>query len=184
MAQIQLAGEAFTPSSLKAVFQADTDAMTRSDNARAAANAAVKAEDAVHVRTQSVLSALRSFLIGYFGKNAVTILADFEMKSPGASGPKTVTTKAVAVAKAKATRAARGTKGPVARQAIVGTVNESAIKQAINDPNAAPASGASAPATGTGAAPATGTGAANGAGTAGNATTPQGAAATKAGNGS
>ena len=52
--------------------------------------------------------------------------------------------EAVAVAKAKATRVARGTKGPVARLAVVGTVDADAIKSAINTPTTSPPAPAAA----------------------------------------
>ena len=86
-----------------------------------------------------VLSALRSFLLGYFGKLAVTVLGDFRDEPPKSKATKTVATKAVAVAKAKATRAARGTKGPgVAKLDVVGTVDAEAIKASIDTPNTTP----------------------------------------------
>jgi hypothetical protein len=131
--QVQLAGEPFTLPSLKAVFQADTAAMNATDDAKKAYEKALLDEKAARARTAAVLSALRSFLIGYFGKHAVTILGDFDMNAPK-TATKTVAEKAVAVAKQKATRAARGTKGPVAKLATKGTVDETAIEAAINAP--------------------------------------------------
>jgi hypothetical protein len=131
--QVQLAGEPFTLLSLKAVFQADTVAIDTTDDAKKAYEKAVLDEKATRVRTAAVLGSLRSFLIGYFGKRAVTVLGDFAMEPPK-TATLTVPQKAVAVAKAKATRAARGTKGPVEKLSITGTVDESAIKAAINAP--------------------------------------------------
>jgi hypothetical protein len=138
MATIQIAGEQYTLASLKAVFSADSAAMDATDQARKALQLAVQTEKAVHARTMVVLSALRSFLLGYFGKLAVTVLGDFGMNAPKSKATKTVATKAVAVAKAKATRAARGTKGPVAKLDVVGTVDGAAIKASIETPNATP----------------------------------------------
>lgn len=157
MATIQLAGTAYKPAALTALFQADADAMAATDAARAALSQAVAKEKAVHKQTQVVYSALRSFLIGYFGKQAVATLGDFGMTAPKTTATKTVTTKAVAVAKAKATRAARGTKGPKAKLDTTGTVDEQAIESAINTPNATPSpgTGTAAPAgSGTSSAPA------------------------------
>jgi hypothetical protein len=135
--QVQLAGEPFTLPSLKAVFQAETAAMNATDDAKKVYEKALLDEKAARARTAAVLSALRSFLIGYFGKHAVTILGDFDMNAPK-TATRTVPAKAVAVAKAKATRAARGTKGPVAKLATTGTVDEAAIKAAIESPATPP----------------------------------------------
>jgi hypothetical protein len=155
MATIQLAGEAFTPSSLKAVFAADAAAMNATDTARKALQLAVQAEKAAHVRTMQVLTALRSFLLGTFGAQAVTVLGDFDINPPKSKATKTVATKAVAVAKAKATRVARGTKGPVAKLDVVGTVDAQAIKASIDTPNTTPSAPTVAPEAPPAAAPAT-----------------------------
>lgn len=136
--QVQLAGEAFTLPSLKAVFEADTAAINATDDAKKAYEKAVLEEKATRARTAAVLDALRSFLIGYFGKRAVTVLGDFDMEPPK-TATRTVPEKAVAIAKAKATRAVRGTKGPVAKLATTGTVDETAIKAAIESPASPPA---------------------------------------------
>jgi len=139
MATILLGGVPYTPSSLKAVFQAEADAMFTSDTAKKAAQAAVVAEKAARAKANQVLSALRSYLLGTYGAQAVTVLGDFGIEAPKSKATKTVSTKAVAVAKAKATRVARGTKGSVAKKATVGTVDAQAIKAAIDSPAAMPA---------------------------------------------
>jgi hypothetical protein len=89
-------------------------------------------------RAAQVLSALRTFLVGYFGAQAVNLLLDFGINPPKGKATKTVATKAVAVAKAKATRAARGTKGSVAKKVVTGQVNAQAIKEAIDSPTTSP----------------------------------------------
>ena len=148
MASIQLEGVEYTPSTLSGVFQADTDAMIATDAAHKALTQAVLAEQAAHAKTALVLSALRRFLLAFYGTQAVTVLGDFGMNAPrSTTASKTVTTKAIAVAKTKATRTARGTKGPVAKLAITGSVDEAAITTAINEPSAPPV--ASEPATAT-----------------------------------
>jgi len=138
LASIQLAGEMFTPASLKAVFQDDTAAMDATDAARKTASQAVLDEKAKRTRAALILGSLREYLLGTYGKQAVAILGDFGITAPKAKAKKTVASKAVAVAKAKATRVARGTKGPVARQDTVGTVNATAIEEAINSPTESP----------------------------------------------
>ena len=151
-AQISLAGAAYTPSSLQAVFQADSDAIDAADTARKALQQAVVNEKAAHAKTAVVLSALRSYLLATFGKQAVTVLGDFGFNAPKSTAIKTVATKAAAVAKAKATRAARGTKGSVEKLTVKGNLDTTKLEAAINDPltssidatpgneNAAPAS--------------------------------------------
>ncbi len=153
LSQIQLAGEQFTLSSLKAVFSDASTAMDDSDSAKAAAKQAVQTERTKRARAAQVLSALRSFLLGYFGAQAVNLLLDFGITPPKSKATKTVATKAVAVAKAKATRAARGTKGSVAKKAVVGTVNAQAIKEAIDSPTTSPVASTGAAATPPAAAP-------------------------------
>jgi hypothetical protein len=152
-AKIPLAGEVFDPSSLKAVFSTESAAMDATDSARTAFHKAVLDESAARSRRVLIRSALRSFLVGTYGKQAVTILGDFGF-TPPKKATLTVPDKAVAVAKQHATRAARGTQGPVARQATVGTVDEAAIRSAITSP-AAPPAAAAAPVPPPGANPAT-----------------------------
>jgi hypothetical protein len=134
MAQIQLAGVVYTPSSLSAVFQADSDAIDASDTARAALKQAVGTGKTTHAKTAIVLAALRSFLLGYYGKQAVTVLGDFGINAPKSTATKTVATKAAAVVKGKATRAARGTTGSVQKQKVKGNLDTTALEAAINDP--------------------------------------------------
>ena len=134
-----IAGEQFDLPSLKGVFTDDTAAIDAADVARGASQTAVLKEHATDTRAAKVFSGLRSMLLQRFGDQAVDVLVDFDMKAPKSKATKTVSTKAVAVAKAKATRVARGTKGPVARQDVVGTVDEAAIKSAIDSPATSPA---------------------------------------------
>jgi hypothetical protein len=131
---VYIAGEQFDLPSLKAVFTDDTAAIDAADVARGASQKAVLKEHATDTRAAKVFSGLRSMLLQRFGAEAVDVLLDFDTKAPESNAIRTVSTKAVAVAKAKATRAARGTKGPVARLDVVGTVDEAAIKSAIDSP--------------------------------------------------
>ena len=138
---VQIGGEKVALSSLKAVFTDDSAAIDATDAARKAAQTAGLQEKTTRTRAAQSMKTLRAFILGFFGEKAVEVLADFSMEPPKSTATKTVTTKAVAVAKAKATRVARGTKGPVARKAIVGQVDAKAIEAAINAPKspAAPA---------------------------------------------
>lgn len=131
---IQLAGVAYTPSSLSAIFQADSDVIDATDTQRKALQQAVLTQKQTHAKTAVVLSALRSFLLGYFGKLAVTILGDFGFNAPKTTPKKTIATKAAAVVKGKATRAARGTMGSVEKQSVKGHLDTTKLEAAINDP--------------------------------------------------
>ncbi len=99
-----LGGATFTPATLKAVFQADIDAMDETDAARTALKAKVAAARAVRKRTTGVRKDLKAFLVGQNGAGAVTILEDFGFDPPKTPGPKKAKTKADAQAKAGATR--------------------------------------------------------------------------------
>jgi hypothetical protein len=135
---IQLAGVAYTPSSLSAVFQTDSDAIDAAENQRKALQQAVLTQKQTHAKTAIVLSALRSFLLGYFGRLAVAILGDFGFNAPKTTPKKTVATKAAAVVKGKATRAARGTMGSVKKKSVKGNLDTTKLEAAINDPLASP----------------------------------------------
>jgi hypothetical protein len=137
---VQIGGEKVALSSLKSVFTDDSAAIDATDAARKAVETAVLQERTTKARAAETMKSLRTFLLGYFGNEAVRVLADFAVEPPKSTSTKTVTTKAVAVAKAKATRVARGTKGPVARQDVVGQVDEKAIEAAINAPKSPTAS--------------------------------------------
>jgi hypothetical protein len=150
---VQIGGEKVALSSLKAVFTDDSAAIDATDAARKAAETAVLHEKATKTSAAQTMKSLGRFIVGFFGEKAVEVLADFSMEPPKSPPTKTVTTKAVAVAKAKATRVARGTKGPVARKAIVGQVDVKAIEEAINAPKSPTAS--AEPAAATPAKPAT-----------------------------
>jgi len=98
-------GEQFTPATLKAVFQADIDAMGKTDAARSALKAEVQVAAAARTRAATVRKALKAFLIGQFGPGAVQLLEDFGFAAPKPSGPKTAKQKAAATAKSVATKA-------------------------------------------------------------------------------
>lgn len=134
MSQIQIAGVQYTPSSLSAVFQADSDAIDAADGARATLKQTVDNEKTTHAKTAIVIVALRNWLLGYFGPQAVTVLGDFGFTAPKSTRTKKIATKAAAVVKSKATRAARGTTGPVKKKSVKGNVDTSALVAAINDP--------------------------------------------------
>jgi hypothetical protein len=85
--------------------------------ARAALQAAVKALREERTQTAGFVSAFRTIVKGMY--KSPDTLADFGL-SPRKSTKKTLDTKVTAVAKTKATRTARGTKGPKAKAKIKG----------------------------------------------------------------
>ena len=105
LATLTVNGEQFTPATLKAVFQADIDAMAQTDATRAQLKAEVQVATAARQRATVVRKALRAFLIGQFGPGAVQLLEDFGFTVPKAPGPKTAKAKAAATAKGVATKA-------------------------------------------------------------------------------
>ncbi len=119
---LTVGGVAYTPTTLKAVFQTDSDACNATAVAHAAWRQSVANERKVHAATRAVRKALRAYLIGLFGVGAVQVFEDFGFTVPKEPGPKTVEAKSQAVEKSLATRKARHTMGRVQKQQVHGTV--------------------------------------------------------------
>jgi hypothetical protein len=119
---LTLVGSAFTPASLKAVFQADIDAVNAADAARAHWRQEVAVQRTTRTNTRAVRKALKSYLLGTFGPAAVGVLGDFGFTPPKAPGKKTVAAKSQGLVKAAATRAARHTMGTRQKKAVKGGV--------------------------------------------------------------
>ena len=122
MATVTLNGQPYTLAQLLAVYQADSAAIDATDTAHATWLQRVADEQATHAITAKVTRALRSFLLGYYGDEAVAILGDFGLTAPKSTATTNVATKALAAAKSKATRAARGTVGSVKKLGTKGNV--------------------------------------------------------------
>jgi hypothetical protein len=106
---------------LVTLLQSVIDALNALSPAEAAATAAVANARKVVTNAGPVIQSLRRTLIAMFG-NAPQTLALFGLTPPRAKAPKTAQQKAVAAAKAKATRIARGTASKKAKSAIKGNV--------------------------------------------------------------
>ena len=102
-----IGGEQFTPATLKAVFQDDIDAINESDAAATTQKLKVQAAKAARKRAAKVRQAIKRYLVGQYGPEAVQILEDFGFPAPKPLGPKTVKAKAAAQQKAGATRASK-----------------------------------------------------------------------------
>ena len=117
--QMVIAGTTYTPTTLKAGFQAEIDADKAADSAKAVAKQQVANAKVARTNAGALRKSLRTYILGNYGANAVTMLEDFGM-APKAKSPATAATKAQAQVKAKATRKARNTMGKKQKLAITG----------------------------------------------------------------
>lgn len=90
--------------------------------AQASAKDVVATMRAVEAKVVPVFQDLKSNLLNTFG-NSATTLADFGLEPRKARAPMTSEEKAAAAAKARATRAARGTTSKQKKLAITGNVS-------------------------------------------------------------
>jgi len=111
----------------------------------------VAAEDAGMTTVEALFTAFVAFVRQTFGASSA-VLADFAIPTRKVPVAQTAEQKAVAAAKRKATREARGTTGPKAKKAIKGNVTASLVVTPANDVDAAGTGTSPAP-TATPAAP-------------------------------
>ena len=109
-----------TRDQLIARFQQFVAAAEATKSSNAVWRSDVQAERAMELMVAPVRAGLKSILQGKFGKSGTQLLK-FGI-TPLKVSPKTTAVKTAAVAKAQATRAARGTKGSVQKKEIVGNV--------------------------------------------------------------
>jgi hypothetical protein len=119
--QLTIGGVVYTVTQVTTNLQEIVDLRTATTNAQASAKASVAAETAKLPALLLFLAAYVAYVKATFGQSP-TVLADFGLPPKKARKPLTPAQKAAASAKAKATRAARGTKGPVAILAVTGNV--------------------------------------------------------------
>jgi hypothetical protein len=113
--------------------------------AQAAATTKVQTERAAMPALNALIDAFIAFVRFTFGTQA-DVLADFGLAPPKARVPMTAEQKAVAAAKRKATREARGTKGPVAKKAVKGNITaQLVVTPAASEATGAPTAPATAP---------------------------------------
>jgi hypothetical protein len=107
-----LAGTTYTPASLTAVLQAEIDGDKAVDEGRAQFRQQVVAARLARSKGSAMRKMLKTYVLNTFGSDAVQTLEDFGFAPPKPTGPRTVKSKAQAVGKAEATRAAhKGTNG-------------------------------------------------------------------------
>jgi hypothetical protein len=118
---VTMNGSAHTAAEMKSLLQSHIDSVGTADTAKATWQKAVKDERAARAQALALLRVLKAYLLGTYGPAAVDLLADF-----GVSAPKprkvAVKTKATAVDKTLATRAARHTMGAKQKKQVKGTV--------------------------------------------------------------
>jgi len=136
VASIPLDGAPYNPASLVTLIQSRIDAANKVATTKAAWHDAITQYEALNAKTTAVIIGLKQFVLNTFGKDS-PLLADFGF------APRKVTTltpeqKQAAVEKRAATRAARGTLGPVKKLAVTGDTVKLAALQAKAAQNAAP----------------------------------------------
>jgi hypothetical protein len=124
--ELQVGGATFTVTALTQLLQDFVDQREAVEASKAARRAKVEAER-VHAPSQiAIVHAFEMVVRGMFG-NFADALADFGLAPRKVRSPMTAEKKAVAVAKRKATRAARGTMGKVQKREIKGAVKATLV---------------------------------------------------------
>jgi hypothetical protein len=111
----------YTSASLLQLLESLAEAITGLNAAQLAAKDALTNKLDVEAKVGPVITAYKSFVKATF-TGASQTLADFGLEPPKARTPLSTEQKAVAVAKAAATRQARGTKGKKAKLSVKGNV--------------------------------------------------------------
>ncbi len=125
VSSLTLGGVSYTPADLEKLIQGELGQMAASAQAKAAYTAEVELERETRAKLNPVLRQLKSYVLGIVGdsSSAADELAEFGYTPRKKRQPK-VTVKAAAQEKSKATREARGTKGPRQKAEIKGQVPE------------------------------------------------------------
>jgi hypothetical protein len=120
--KLTVGGVEYTPATLKAVLQAESDANKALD----LGNSQLKKQQAValaaRAKAHATRKSLKTYILGNYGTDAVDMLADFGMNVPKAPGPLTAKARVLAQAKSKATRDARHTMSKKQKKLIKGVV--------------------------------------------------------------
>jgi hypothetical protein len=120
---IVLAGKVWAVTDLVTAFTDENHDIAVAASAKAALTKASSAAKADRTANDPLRSALHQAVLVQFGQDP-QVLEDFGYKVPRKRGPVSAETKVIAVAKRRATRAARGTLGSRQRQAIHGAPQE------------------------------------------------------------
>ena len=129
---------AYTSASMVALLQSVVDAMNAVNTAQVAAKHALTTAQGIETQVDPVIQAYTRFIQGMFASASPT-LADFGLSPRKVPAPRTVEQKAAAAAKARATRAARGTGGKKQKAAVKGNVTGIVVTPITAPPATAPA---------------------------------------------
>jgi hypothetical protein len=135
--QFTLENTAFTTATLVQALQSLVDAIAAVNTAQASAKAAVSALGVTAANVGPIAKALKRNLLAMFG-TATTTLALFGLEPRKAPAPLTAKELAVRVAKAEATRVARGTTSKKQKLKVTGNVTGVTVTP-VTAPTAAPA---------------------------------------------
>ena len=139
-------GGTHTVDEVTTALQALVDLRAAVDKAESATQVARDAGAAASPPLLLMLRLFTQFLHTTFG-TAADALADFDLTPPKAPAPRTAEEKAIIVAKAKATRQARGTTSAKKKKAIKGNVTAAlVVTPATPAPSPAPVAETTAPA--------------------------------------
>ncbi|MGH7437228.1 MAG: hypothetical protein ACRENE_16250 [Polyangiaceae bacterium] len=130
---LTIGNTAYTPASIVQTLQGLADIYGRVDAAHASVKDLVAEQSATESKAAPFLRDYTKFLRGMFGTGA-TLLADFGLPPPKARTPLTVEQLAVRKAKAKATRAARGTTSKKQKLAVKGDVTGVVVTPVTSPP--------------------------------------------------
>jgi len=137
-----LDGVALAPADIIATLQNATDTADAVSAPKAAFHKAVADAKTAATASDALHLALKTYVVSQF-KTAPAVLADFGFAPPRRRAPD-VSTKAGAIAKSAATRAARHTMGVRQRDEVTGHVVGITVTPVIAEPTAKPATEATA----------------------------------------
>jgi hypothetical protein len=143
--KVVLSGTATTVGAILTQLQSFVNNRNAVVAAQATARDAVATERAQAPALNVVIDAFEAFVRFTFGDQA-TVLAAFGLTPHKVPAPKTAEQKAVAAAKRKATREARGTMGPKQKKSVKGNVTATLVVTPATAPTPAPAEAPVAPA--------------------------------------
>jgi hypothetical protein len=124
-AQLTVGSQTMTPAAIIQVYQNRISTNQAAQTADASRIAAVQANKAERASTAAITGSVRQMVLAMYSQSPDT-LAVFLLK-PRKASVRTPAEKALAAARAKATREARGTKGSKQKASIKGTVSSVTI---------------------------------------------------------
>jgi hypothetical protein len=116
---LTLDGKPYTKDAVLAPLRACVTAIAATSAAHSAWSQAVQQEHDAIAAARAMIALLKPYLQVRLGKSNPALQSQFGI-APAKKGEKTVAVKSTAIAKAKATRAARHTMGPKQRKAVTG----------------------------------------------------------------